>query len=75
MLEKAYMDNRDKCVNSSSVAKSGWDSDMVKATHTDGIINDPNGKGEVFAESNHVCKEVTTFVKSVSSVWLQTKMT
>lgn len=45
MLEKAYMDNRDKCVNSSSVAISSWDSDMVKATYTDGIINDPNGKG------------------------------
>jgi hypothetical protein len=44
MLEKAYMDKRDIC-DSNSVANSSWDSDMHKGTHTDGIINDPNGKG------------------------------
>ncbi|KAH3711884.1 hypothetical protein DPMN_071560 [Dreissena polymorpha] len=41
MLRKAYMDN--PCKNDSAV--SVWDSQMVKATYTDGGINDPTKKG------------------------------
>ncbi|XP_053402309.1 uncharacterized protein LOC123539994 [Mercenaria mercenaria] len=49
MLEKAYMDNRDKCVDRNSVAISSWNSSMEKATHTDGIINNPNGQGSYWS--------------------------
>ena len=43
MLRKAYIDNR--CGNDSDVVDSPWSSDVMKATHTDGVINDPNGQG------------------------------
>jgi hypothetical protein len=46
MLKKAYMDFRDTCGDPQSVAVSSWDSDMIKATYTDGIVNDPNGTGQ-----------------------------
>ncbi|XP_060554717.1 uncharacterized protein LOC132715684 [Ruditapes philippinarum] len=48
MLKKAYMDKSDIC-DRTSVAVSSWDSDMHKGTHTDGIINDPNGKGSYWS--------------------------
>lgn len=43
MLKMAYSDN--KCNSNGNVAVSEWDSRFVKATYTDGIINDPNSNG------------------------------
>ena len=45
MLKKAYIDGP-QCHGGESVVDSAWSSDQEKKTYTDGIINDPNGKGE-----------------------------
>ena len=67
------MDDRDNC-GGGSVAVSSWDSDMRKGTHTDGIINDPNGKGSSIYKShsrtyqyifNYTCILVEYFIIKV----------
>lgn len=44
MLKKTYMDGGITCPPE-DVPDSSWDSNMQKATFTDGVVNDPNGKG------------------------------
>lgn len=44
MLKMAYSDN--KCYVNGDVAVSDWSGQLVKATYTDGMINDPTGNGK-----------------------------
>lgn len=45
-LKKAYIDGP-QCPGGENMADSAWSSDQQKKTFTDGIINDPNGKGRL----------------------------
>ena len=46
-LKKAYIDGP-QCPGGESVVDSAWSSGQEKKTYTDGIINDPTGKGSYF---------------------------
>ncbi|KAL4238204.1 hypothetical protein ACF0H5_002916 [Mactra antiquata] len=45
MLKKAYMDFVIPCNKTEAAYDSSWDSDMTKATFTDGIVNNINSTG------------------------------
>lgn len=78
LLRKAYMDFGDACGDKYSLADSSWDSHMVKATYTDGIVNDINGTGTYWsaewsfsfaALANHTNKQSSRSAPDAGEVW------